>query len=592
MNEALCTGYAACKQSAVTTCNICGRAFCLAHTLQVTTEVADLDRSEEKLAGEAISWYAVTMNAGVRSYVVVQRYCIDCYEEWFQRQVREQMWSKTYLEKRQQELDFRRQNLQHIELNGEDTLPEYQHIPPDKAARMQKYLNAIPWAHLTHAYGCARDTPLHLLALLSTNEEERESAWYHLYASICHQGSVYEASCAAIPFFIHLLEQVPEDQQITILSFLADLAHCDWYANRDQENLTVDHDFESPTRNRHQRRSTGTFLQEGNKFHEPQWMILAHRLVGDSIPLYLKYLKTTNQVLLFVVLHLLSGFCELQEVFVSGIEQLAATTTDPLQQAAIIFCLSTVVDSDSPFWQRCFSTAVSASNRVDPLVRFASALSLAKYHPSSASSDVVNVLVDEMANPDRLERAIERKLPWNIHIHSGVCAALSSLGVPSGIEGLIMALRQGASQWRFLDTIRVAEALLDTAFFGNWVHGRYWDIVKKIKDKSERQARLNMFAESYYGYGQSFIGENWVGIYNASGDTFIGCRGYDEYEAGQLQHLFEREGARVLSDAQRQAIEAVVNCEQLWQIESDFLKIYGLPTKKEQLVRFLAGHPY
>ena len=69
------------------------------------------------------------------------------------------------------------------------------------------------------------------------------------------------------------------------------------------------------------------------------------------------------------------------------------------------------------------------------------------------------------------------------------------------------------------------------------------------------------------------------------------CSGYDKYEAEQLQHLFEREGAHALSDAQRQAVEAVINCEQLWQVESDFLNIYGLPTKKEQLERFLVGHP-
>lgn len=592
MNETLCIGYAECNQNAVTTCNICGRAFCLAHTMRITTEVPDLDRSEKKLAGEAISWYAVTMNAGVTSYIAVQRCCLDCYAEWFQHQVREQTWSKTYIEKRQQELDFRSQNLRFIELNGKDGLPEYQHIPPQKATFMQKYLNSIRWTHLTHAYGCARDTPLHMLALLSTDEEERESAWDHLYASICHRGSVYEASCAAIPFFIHLLEQVPEDQQLTILSFLADLAHCDWYANREQKSLTIDRDFESPTRNRHQQWSADTLLQVGNKFHEPQWMRLAHRLVGDSIPIYLKYLKTTNQVLLFVVLHLLSGFHELQKVFVPHLEQLAATTTDPLQQAAIIFCLSTVVNHNSLFWQRCVTTTVSDSDQIDPLVRFVSALSLAKYHPASVSLDVINVLVDEMLNPDHLERGTIGKLPWDIHIHTGVCAALSGLGSPSGVQGLITALRRGASQWRFLDTIRVAEALLDTAFFGNWVHGRYWGIATKENDRSQRWANLSKFGESYYNYGQSFTHESQFSlIYPTNGDTFIACSGYDEHEAEQLQHMFEQEGAQALSGLQRQAIEAVINCEQLWQVESDFLGIFGLPIKKEQLEHFLAGHP-
>jgi len=68
----------------------------------------------------------------------------------------------------------------------------------------------------------------------------------------------------------------------------------------------------------------------------------------------------------------------------------------------------------------------------------------------------------------------------------------------------------------------------------------------------------------------------------------IECFGYDEYEAEQLQRRFEREGSQTLSDTQRQAVEAVLWCEQLWQVESDFLKMYGLPTKREQLEQFLA----
>ncbi len=424
--------------------------------------------------------------------------------------------------------------------------------------------------------------------MLSTDEEERQRAWYQLYASICHQGSVYEASCATIPFFIHLLEQVPEDQKRDILSFLADLAHRDWYANREQHILRMGHDFESPTRSRHQWWSIGEFLQKGNQFHKPQWMILAHRLVGESMPIYLQLLQTTNQKLLVTVLYLISGFRELNELLVPTIEPLYSATTDPLIQAAILLCFSTLLDENSPVWQRYLTIAMTDSEQVHSLVRFASAFSLAKYHSALVSWTVINVLVEEMLNPDHLEKDLLCELPWDIRVHSGVCEAISSLGVPLGVQGLVMALERGASRWRFLDTIRVAEALLDIAFFDDWVHERYWSIVIKEKDRSERWAVLNRFGESYYNYGHGFYREAGARFFGGSGDALIECRGYDENEAEQLQRRFEREGSNTLSDTQRQAVKAVLQCDQLWQVESNFLKMYGLPTKREQLEQFLA----
>jgi hypothetical protein len=43
-----------------------------------------------------------------------------------------------------------------------------------------------------------------------------------------------------------------------------------------------------------------------------------------------------------------------------------------------------------------------------------------------------------------------------------------------GVQRLISALEQGAVLWSILDIVRVAEALLDAAFFGCWVANRFW----------------------------------------------------------------------------------------------------------------------
>ncbi|MET7684971.1 hypothetical protein [Streptomyces sp. NPDC005423] len=57
-------------------------------------------------------------------------------------------------------------------------------------------MTTINWAELTHAYGSAEDIPA-LFARLGGAEDD--AVWQELWGSLCHQGSVYDASWAALP---------------------------------------------------------------------------------------------------------------------------------------------------------------------------------------------------------------------------------------------------------------------------------------------------------------------------------------------------------------------------------------------------------
>ncbi|MER5510770.1 hypothetical protein ABT052_36400 [Streptomyces sp. NPDC002766] len=57
-------------------------------------------------------------------------------------------------------------------------------------------MTTIDWAALTHAYGSAEDIP-GLFARLGGSEDDK--IWSQLWSALCHQGSVYEASWAAMP---------------------------------------------------------------------------------------------------------------------------------------------------------------------------------------------------------------------------------------------------------------------------------------------------------------------------------------------------------------------------------------------------------
>ncbi|MEU6726529.1 HEAT repeat domain-containing protein [Nonomuraea wenchangensis] len=63
-------------------------------------------------------------------------------------------------------------------------------------------IDAIDWASLTHAYGLATDVPGLLRALTSHDPQVRQAALEEIYGSVLHQGTVYEASLACVPFLL------------------------------------------------------------------------------------------------------------------------------------------------------------------------------------------------------------------------------------------------------------------------------------------------------------------------------------------------------------------------------------------------------
>lgn len=69
----------------------------------------------------------------------------------------------------------------------------------------QEIITDTDWGALWHAYDEASDTPVHLLALLSEDQEACAEALAHLDAAVLHQGTVYPATAPAARFVASVL---------------------------------------------------------------------------------------------------------------------------------------------------------------------------------------------------------------------------------------------------------------------------------------------------------------------------------------------------------------------------------------------------
>ncbi|HEV8194310.1 MAG TPA: hypothetical protein VGP82_22905, partial [Ktedonobacterales bacterium] len=89
---------------------------------------------------------------------------------------------------------------------------------------MLKGLSNVDWGALEHAYGAASDTPDALRALLSQDPSVQDAAMDDLWSSLCHQGTIYEASLQAVPFLLELLAAPETTRKAEILLLLVGLA--------------------------------------------------------------------------------------------------------------------------------------------------------------------------------------------------------------------------------------------------------------------------------------------------------------------------------------------------------------------------------
>ena len=88
-------------------------------------------------------------------------------------------------------------------------------------------LDSPKWSELKHAYGTASDTPslLRQLEGLPSSEGDKEP-WFSLWSSLAHQGDVYSASFAAVPYVVHFLSKSPTKADFSYFQFPAWVEIC------------------------------------------------------------------------------------------------------------------------------------------------------------------------------------------------------------------------------------------------------------------------------------------------------------------------------------------------------------------------------
>jgi len=82
-------------------------------------------------------------------------------------------------------------------------------------------LDEVEWATLSHAFGPAVDVPA-LLRSIDSGGSDADAAIYELFGNIWHQGTIYEATAASVPFVGELARssEVSESRRVLLIMLL------------------------------------------------------------------------------------------------------------------------------------------------------------------------------------------------------------------------------------------------------------------------------------------------------------------------------------------------------------------------------------
>lgn len=78
------------------------------------------------------------------------------------------------------------------------------------------------WSDLHDAYGKASAIPNLIKSVtdkINSSENSQSGPWFELWSRLCHQGTIYDASCAAVPYIVAAIPNRKTSINMNFFSF-------------------------------------------------------------------------------------------------------------------------------------------------------------------------------------------------------------------------------------------------------------------------------------------------------------------------------------------------------------------------------------
>lgn len=240
-------------------------------------------------------------------------------------------------------------------------------------------LDQVDWASLNHAYGSAEDVPDQLRAIAKGDEEAFSDAFGNLW----HQGTVYSATAAAVPFLIGLLEA-----GYTKLFLLLDcMAQGSGY-------FQVHQVYDSPEK-------IAEPEYQATLMAEAQWVKDTHQAVAAGVDIYRSFLKNSDSDVVVGAVQLLARLQSIEPKVVDWLWACLQKNESLIVKANCAWALQWTKNINSEGVKVLQSLVTQAQDsQVAQLAQFTAALALACQQGNQTPFSIVEVLVKILQERD------------------------------------------------------------------------------------------------------------------------------------------------------------------------------------------------
>lgn len=194
---------------------------------------------------------------------------------------------------------------------------------------MLEGLDRIHWGKLSHAYGEATDVPTQLRSLISADPDSFRETISTLHGNIWHQGTVYSATGAAVPFLYELLISPEISCKTDLAEILTSIADGVGYL----EVHALGEYGETVWR--------GILAEQGKTLEEElelerQVTLSVRKAVSEGLPHLLPYLKSSDAGFRRALVIALENYPEQAALILPALDVLEASEKDQEVRAAIL----------------------------------------------------------------------------------------------------------------------------------------------------------------------------------------------------------------------------------------------------------------
>jgi hypothetical protein len=419
-------------------------------------------------------------------------------------------------------------------------------------------LETIDWAALRHAYGSAHNVPA-LLRQLATmppagpyiaGDEESEltadtraDEWEAIYGFLCHQGTIYSASAAVVPFLRELLLAPGERDKPGIMGLLCCIAAGGIYHRPDNDWMRRHVEARGADYDALVREALAELAQ-------------VEAAVRAGIPDYLRLLDDPNEWIREQAGELLARFPDTAAQSAPTLASRIAVEPEIMVRARLIQALGRITEDQPAAYLPLFQHLLAAEEGV---VRFYAAVALVRILGDGVPPAALTVLqagLQQQCFPPPKVQADE----WEM-VGQG-CDVLPHLGPQLGVPLVAASL---ADTVGLTPTETLLRTLLELAF-----------------GTATPSIQGCVFGGGPDGHQELFFG--WADLAD-SGPLPVEWQGLVRDPLALAPPETGRR--RELTDLQRVAVTAILQSPVLRQIRTNLYGFYGLPLTRRELRRLL-----